>query len=336
MWVNGFRTPNGVLSNTTNYYIVPTILGSWRTTYGFGTTNNLIGRLYNLRIVQGAAAYNPTISTITVPSAPLGLYSNTTKLLLRSPTGNNFQDTSLTSTVTPRAGTVNQSLSTPFNDRPTLVGAKNNLSSPFNTAQSGSILLRGINTFAFYTGGQGMAFGTGDFTIEWFSFSLDQYAYSTPWWYGTTASPTIGISFEVVGANTNIKLYFGGSNITLATVAKSTYDKKWVHWALVRISGILYYYRDGVLLNAGGTAHNQNYTDVSSNLFLGKKGLSAQVNEAFVGPLTNFRVSKGVGVYTGSFTRPTSNLLRIQTANPYGGSNTSALRSDQVPYLLVP
>ena len=44
----------------------------------------------------------------------------------------------------------------------------------------------------------------------------------------------------------------------------------------------------------------------------------------------------GVGVYTGNFTTPTSKLGQTQSANPYGGSNTSAIALGQCSLLLNP
>ncbi len=335
-WINGYRTPSGILSNSTDYYIPPTIIGSWRNTYGLGTTNNFIGNLYNLRVVKGSSVYNVNDSTINIPVGPLDLYSTDTKLLMKSPTGGTLFDSSGVTTVTPRAGTVNQTLSTPFNDLPTLFGARYNISSPFTTKISGSLYLKGTNGYATYAGSSGMAFGTGDFTIEWFSYSTDKLPYSTPWWYGPTGIATSGISFEITGSNSTIVYYHSSGSTTLATVAKSSYDKEWTHWALVRRSGRIYFYQNGILLNAGGTAHTVNYTDTSSSVYFGKKGPTAPVTDAFQGYITNFRVCKGIGVYTDAFTVPTGNLLRTTFANPYGGTNTEAIRSDQVPYLLVP
>ena len=59
-------------------------------------------------------------------------------------------------------------------------------------------------------------------------------------------------------------------------------------------------------------------------------------NAALVGNLTNFRLVKGLGVYTGAFTVPTSALSATASANPYGGSNTVAIGEGFTKLLLVP
>jgi hypothetical protein len=55
-----------------------------------------------------------------------------------------------------------------------------------------------------------------------------------------------------------------------------------------------------------------------------------------VGYITNFRWVKGLAVYTGDFTVPTSPLTATATANPYGGSNTQAIGDGFTKLLLVP
>lgn len=336
-WINGYRTPAGITNNNNNYYVPATIIASWRNTYGVGTTNNLVGKLYNLRVTQGTTIYNVSSSTITIPTVSVNVDANT-RLLLKSPTGSPTLDVSGYTTLTARAGTATQTLNTPFNDIVTLTGARYNLSTPFPGQISGSIVFTGgVNNYATYNGSSGLAFGTGDFTIEWFAYSTDTFSESVHWWYGSTAAPSLGIQFEVTGATTDIKIYFGsGSSLLLASIPKSTYEKQWTHFALVRISGVVYFYIDGVVQNGLGTAHTQNYTNNSSLFYFGKKGSAASAVQSFKGYLTNFRVTKGLGVYSGAYTVPTYNLQRTSFANPFGGSNTAAIRSSQVPYLLVP
>jgi hypothetical protein len=64
--------------------------------------------------------------------------------------------------------------------------------------------------------------------------------------------------------------------------------------------------------------------------------LDDATNAAFVGAITNFRLVKGLAVYTGNFTVPTSALTATAVANPYGGSNTTAIPSGVTKLLLVP
>lgn len=185
----------------------------------------------------------------------------------------------------------------------------------------------GNNTsYVSYSGGSGFAVGTGDFTVEWFQYETDTNSFPRIFWYGS--SPSLGVSIE------------GGTFYVWSpgfTALKSGLSQKnaWRHFALVRISSRAYLYYDGVLQNAGGTAYTANITDTSSTFVVGAKvgGLSS---EQFGGLMTSFRFCKGIGVYTGNFTVPTSQLGQTQGANPYGGSNTSAISAGQCTILFNP
>lgn len=340
-FVNGYRSPVGILNNTVNYNISPNTLGTWRNTYGVGTTNNLIGSLYNPRIVVGSAVYDITQSSLLVPKIPLSLYSTTTKLLLKSPRSDPFQDLSGTTTLTLRTGNpVNQTQTTPFHDAPASNTARTSYSSPFDTKISGSYYFQGKNSYKVtYTKSGQMAFGSGDFSIEWFSYNTGLNSSSTIFWHGTTSSPSIGLKFEGGGSTVDVVLYTqGGGSVTLISgLNRSVYFKLWTHFAITRISNLVYFYINGILQNPGGTSVSTVFSDSVSTLFIAAKGSTGTDNDAFAGYITNFRVIRSLAVYSSSsFTVPTSNVTRISEANPFGGANTAEVKSHQVSVLMVP
>jgi hypothetical protein len=179
-------------------------------------------------------------------------------------------------------------------------------------------------------GGTGFAFGTGNFTIEWFQYQSTSTSFPRLFWYTATAgsnSPTIGVSEE----GSSFYLWAGGANNvgSLGTILNT-----WVHFAIVRIGSTITVYRNGTSI--GSVSNSTNFTDTSSTFYIGSKSGGGLQSEQFIGSITNFRVCKGVGVYTGSFTTPTSALGQTQGANPYGGSNTSAITAGQCTLLLNP
>lgn len=175
-------------------------------------------------------------------------------------------------------------------------------------------------------GGSEFAFGTGDFTIEWFQKQTTSTSFTRLFWYGT--GPTFGVSEE--GAT----FYFW--NPTLNSFSGlGTILNTWVHFAVVRIGSSLKVYRNGVQIGTS-VAHAVNFTDTSSTFYIGSKANTGLQSEQFIGSITNFRVCKGLGVYTGNFTVPTSPLGQTQSANPYGGTNTSAIAAGQCTLLLNP
>ena len=208
----------------------------------------------------------------------------------------------------------------------TLTGSSVIAQSPFGSGNSYS-LSGSTSSYVSIPGQAGLDFGTGDYTIEWFQKETDANDYPRPFWYGS--SPTYGVSLE----GGTFYYFTGGAN---ALGSLGSWKNAWVHFAVVRISSKLYVYKNGSLIStAGGVANSTNYTDISSNLIIGAKpgGLAS---EQYGGYITNFRIVKGLGVYTGNFTIPTGALTATANANPFGGSNTSAIPAGYTSLLLVP
>jgi hypothetical protein len=210
----------------------------------------------------------------------------------------------------------------------TLTNATIVAQSPFTGASSGnSYSVTGSTTSYVSVAGQvGYAMGLGDFTVEWFQYETDANAFPRIFWYGTT--PSLGMSLEG-------SYYFWPGATALGT--KGTITNAWHHFALVRISSKLYFYKDGTLVSTvGGVSNVTNVTDTTSTFYLGTKAATGTASEQFGGYITNFRVVKGLGVYTGNFTTPTGVLTAVASANPYGGSNTVAIPSGYTKLLLTP
>ncbi len=174
------------------------------------------------------------------------------------------------------------------------------------------------------------ALGTGDFTIEWFQYTTKTAfpPYQRVFTVDDFPSMDIGVSNEggtfYYWANSSFR-YSSSNAITINT---------WQHFAVVRISGITRVYRNGTLLGSQISDTN-NISNTTDPLTIGADNAHA-TNATFVGYITNFRWIKGLGVYTGNFTVPTSQLTATAGANPYGGSNTLAIGDGFTKLLLVP
>lgn len=207
--------------------------------------------------------------------------------------------------------------------------------SPFAGGGNAYYTTGSTTSYVSVSGQLGYAFGTGDFTIEWFQYEVSDNSYPRIFWYGSagTNAPSFGVSEEGVGGSTKTFYVWAPSPSSVGSTTNIL--NNWVHYALVRISGRLYVYQNGTIMNSGGLIYTNNFTDSSSTFYIGSKagGLSS---ENFAGYITNFRVVKGLGVYTGNFTKPTSALTSSASANPYGGSNTAAIPSGYTMLLLVP
>lgn len=181
------------------------------------------------------------------------------------------------------------------------------------------------SSYVSYAGQSGFAVGTGDYTVEWFQYETDANPFPRIFWYGST--PSLGVSIE------SGTFYMWPT----ATAFKTGLNQKnaWHHFAVSRISGRSYLYYDGIIQNNGGTADTRNVTDTASTFAIGNK-IGGTSSEMYGGLITSFRFCKGIGVYTGNFTIPTSKLGQTQGANPYGGNNTSAITAGQCTILMNP
>jgi Concanavalin A-like lectin/glucanases superfamily len=182
-------------------------------------------------------------------------------------------------------------------------------------------------------GSSAFAFGTGDFTIEWFQYETVAASYPRLFWYTSTA----GASYPTMGMSLEGTAYFWNSPSGLTAMGShGTLLSTWIHFAIVRISSKLYFYKNGTLIStSGGITNTTNFTDTSSTFYIGTKSNGGMQSEQFSGSITSFRVCNGLGVYTGNFTKPTSKLGQTASANPYGGANTAAITS-QCTLLLNP
>jgi hypothetical protein len=171
-------------------------------------------------------------------------------------------------------------------------------------------------------------FGTGEFTIEG--------------WFYPTLNPANGVGtifeFRVTNnasaltmrINTSLQLVFydGGANVETAFTTRTVSLNAWQHVAFVRIGNTVYGYINGLL--AGSVAVTSNLG--SSQPFYIGTNQTAGYN--YYGLISNVRVIKGTGIYTGAFTPPTSPLSAISgtsvlTCNaitPTSDSSTNAFQ----------
>jgi hypothetical protein len=180
---------------------------------------------------------------------------------------------------------------------------------------------------------QGFDFRTGDFCVEFWMFNNIAFSSQTN---------NCGIVGHKTGdAYFGWQIYRGGdSKLTLrlssgiAGAATTTFDFKttsdvpqdnlWHHWALVRQSGSLKWYLDGVLNSSVPSTHD--IFDHHAQLWI---GWSQTWGAYYSGWISNLRVTKGNCVYTTNFTVPTSPLTAIQSA----GININAITAGQCTLL---
>lgn len=200
--------------------------------------------------------------------------------------------------------------------------------SPFTGGGNSYQFSSSTNSYITFAGSSDWAVGTGDFTIEWFSYQTTLSQFQRAFTVGDYPSIKIGVSIE------SGTFYYWANNSFRYSSSSASTANTWIHWAVVRQSGVTKVYRNGSLLGSQITDTN-NITETAKSLVIGNTNTYA-TNAALVGYLTNFRWVKGLAVYTGNFTVPTSALTAVASANPYGGSNTAAIGEGFTKLLLVP
>jgi hypothetical protein len=199
--------------------------------------------------------------------------------------------------------------------------------SPFGSGNSYSFV-SSANSYITTPGSNDWAVGTGDFTIEWFQYQTTTAGFQRAFTVDDFNSIDIGVSVE------DTTFYYWNNSAVRYTSFSATTANVWIHWAVVRQSGVTKVYKNGTQLGSQITDNN-NINNITDPLTIGNENTSTTI-AAFVGYITNFRWVKGLAVYTGNFTVPTSPLTATATANPYGGSNTQAIGSGFTKLLLIP
>ena len=183
-------------------------------------------------------------------------------------------------------------------------GAASTTGSPtVSTSGSGSMLPGSTASWIYYAAQSGFAFGTGNFTIEfWVNFT-------------STTSGASGTSylFDFRGANYSesnsaLGIYQNSGGLQLFTQSGLNLNygmpsiNTWLNIAISRVSGTMYYFVNGNLISSG--ADSTNYTISSTGpSFMGSGYYN---NYGLQGYMSNIRVIKGTGLYTANYTVATT------------------------------
>jgi hypothetical protein len=285
-------------SGTVSFYINGSLLTSFADTvtwtginrFNIGSNSNdfepMTGYVSNLRVVNGTAVYT---SAFTPPTSPLTAITNTQLLTCQS---NQFRDNSTNNYTLSFVGTPRVQAFQPFS--PT---------ASYTTAlYGGSGYFNGSTDWLSQTNLTPVTFGTGDFTIEGWSYLISR----------TNGYPYIFIiAGNASSTNSRISLFAGhgiygsstyqvegaGLLVNAGTIVYNT----WTHLAVVRSSNTLTLYINGV---SAGSASVTGVSFGGTGAGLGIMGDGIAGDYAF-GYLSNFRVVKGTAVYTAAFTPPT-------------------------------
>lgn len=319
-WYDGAvknATGNTTLSTNTWYHIAvsidanaislyvngvrETITGTSTLTNRTATTNTIClgqaqsstyyyrGYVSNVSILSGVAKYSG--ATITVPTSPLPTNA-TGQIFLFANQGAVDSNTTLTQRPMTLTG-----------------GISNNYISPFAATTPGVLPTTGGSLFfdsavgyLDVTGNPDLAFGTGDFTIEFFVYIT--LAGTLMSMYDSRPSATNGAYPTIYRATDNTIRYYANTadRITSSTLGANA----WHHIVVSRVSGTTRMFCNGTV-QATTYTDSTNYLNGASRPRIGAYGTDATAD--MQGYISNLRVLKGVGVT--SVTVPTEPLTAI-------------------------
>lgn len=299
VFVNGIGTTGAVntITNTnTNIFSIGQL----------GSFNRRLfnGYISNFRVVKGVTVY-ATNTNFTPPTSPLPLVTNTVLLACSS---NRFIDVSGTTSSFITSGTVSVSKYTPFSPLGT-----------YNKSYTGaSVYLDGTSQYIniSHNGNIDLSTGQPNFTIECWFYKFNLVSISTLYGKGGTIGTnnqsysanieTDGkISWYLADSITNTYRYVG------QTISTPIVANTWNHFALVRNGNIATAFLNGVASAPISIVYDM--VDDGGSLTIGAL-FDPTFRQGFNGFITNFRIVKGVAIYTSTFTPPSTPLLTIDTS----------------------
>lgn len=306
IYINGVgQTFSG--NNLSTHTTDPTL--AFRVANDNSTDQTFTGYISNFRFSRGSSLIYTTDFSSSLPTQKFLPTTSTKALLFQNPY---FRDESPYNATL----TVNTSSATP---QVVVFNPYLNYTQPTPTSYSG--FFDGTGDYITFPNTAALQMSTGDFTWEGWIFINKTSTLMGVMGLGTA---TTGLEISVTAAN-NIRASYTATNLTGTTALAAN---TWYHVALVRIgssTGNVKIYLNGALEATSGTAVTDNFNQTNSQVV----GDVRATGTPFNGLISNVRIVKGVGVYTGAFTVPTAPLASTQSS----GTNIAAITGTQTSLL---
>ena len=292
LWVDGVSVGSATnsASNTAQYGIDIGFYGNG--SLGGSPQSFFNGYISNLRIVKGTALYT---STFTPPTEKLTAVSGTSLLTCQS---NRFIDNSSNAHAITVAGDPKVSAFNPFGQESEYAVGEN----------KGSVL---FNATSYLTAPQ-IPFGTADFTVEGWHF-LNSRINLYPILFSNYNAFGAGAFSLIAGHNSSTTTQYQIAwNSSFPTLNAGTIRyNEWAHFAVVRNSGTVTLYINGV--SVGSFSGAQTINGVGSAVSV-SYGQDVPTTSQLDGYISDWTISAGTAKYTANFTPPTA---------PVGDTNAS-------------
>ncbi len=280
LFANGSRLVNQTVSGTIQSTSSAVAIGRILET---GATQYITGYVCDVRIVKGSSVYDPTQTTLTVPTAPLTAITNTQLLC-------NFQNAAIIDSA-----------------------MMNNLETVAEAQVENFVKKFGTGALEFDGNGDYLNFRVinqlplnADFTVElWFysRSSATQRLFSL-YASGTGASYYAGVRIDLNGGPGAFGLWSSdGGNHNIGTYQGSWSLNTWTHLAITRSGNTFRFFKDGTQFYTVDSSHGI-MTGTSHTIGM----LAGYGGDYFNGFIDDFRVTRGVARYTSNFTPPAITL----------------------------
>ena len=143
------------------------------------------------------------------------------------------------------------------------------------------------------------AFGTGDFTLEFWFYDASPTS-GIRRWVTSTLGAFNSNTFIIRESNADITFRIGLSTVTYPK------NNSWAHLAYTRDNGVEYLFYNGVLL--ASVSSTIDYTDTTLYIC---GYYNSNNTEYFQGSFSNLRIVKGTALYTHDFIPPTRELKKV-------------------------
>jgi len=313
LFLNGTRIATYTSSNA---------IGSGNRYAFIGSTDNgsgsegYVGYVSNVRLVNGSSVYDPTQTSITVPTGPLTAITNTVLLTGQS---NRFVDNSSSAHSFTLANSPEVAPFSPF--------APSTAYDP--ATKGGSGYFDGSGDYLSIPDSPDWDLGSGDWTIDFWVYlnsTATQSLVSYQWENTSTGGRILAIYI-------NSGQWVFLTRITTGHVATPVIPYQWNHVRLVRSGATTYGFINGKLES---TASALNYGTSSYGIQLGCSFSQSTPVNFLNGYMSDVRIIRGVGLTTTDFTLPTapvtsdSNttlLCNFTNAGIYDGTGRNVLET---------
>jgi hypothetical protein len=276
-YVNGTRTANATF-NVSSSASTALLVG---VRAGGSTWFN--GYMEDLRIVKGSYVYNPTATSITVPTAPLTAVSGTSLLL-------NYTN----------AGVLDNAM---MNDLETVGNAQ--ISTSVKKYGTGSLAFDGGGDYIVPTSPSSnvvLGLGSGDFTIEFWVYFNSGLGSDIVLFDGRPLS-TNG-AYPTLYVNSSSQISYVVSSADRITSASAFSTSTWYHIAVSRSGTSTKMFVNGTQVGSTYT-DSTNYLSASRRPVIGINGFN-ETAAPLNGYIDDLRITKGVARYTANFSVPTA------------------------------